>query len=179
VGDKLILTKPLGTGTLFAADMRGLAQGLWVKKAIVSMRQSNLQASKILQQFGATACTDVTGFGLAGHLMEMLQASRTNALLSLASLPVLDGAVDCIQSGILSTLHAQNRQIEAKLATWLSFNERGCEHSPALLEVIFDPQTAGGLLAGIAADQAESCLKRLHDAGYKKAVIVAEVVSQR
>ncbi len=178
VGDKLILTKPLGTGTLFAADMRGLAHGLWVKKAIVSMQQSNLQASKILQQFGATACTDVTGFGLAGHLMEMLQASRTNALLSLASLPVLDGAVDCIQSGILSTLHAQNRQIEAKLATWLSFNERGCEHSPALLEVIFDPQTAGGLLAGIAADQAESCLKRLHDAGYKKAVIVAEVTAR-
>ncbi len=90
-GDALVLTKPLGTGIVLAGHMRGLASAAWLQAALASMRTSNATASRMLLEFGATACTDVTGFGLAGHLLEMLRASGVAAVLWLDQIPALAG----------------------------------------------------------------------------------------
>ena len=168
-GDKLILTKALGTGALFAGDMRGLAHGLWVKKAIEMMLQSNQRASQLLFQYGAAACTDVTGFGLAGHLLEMLQASKMKAEIDLQCLPVLDGVEALMKQGIFSTLHQQNKQIEVKMRAYIAATGNANE------DILFDPQTAGGLLAGIPAEQVEPCLEALRENGYHDACVIGEV----
>ena len=171
-GDKLILTKPLGTGALFAADMRGLASGAWVKSAINMMLQSNQTASQILFDHGVKSCTDVTGFGLAGHLLEMLQASKQKAIVDLDSLPLLEGTQALMDRGIFSTMHEQNKQIELKMRAHLSFKTLGND------EILFDPQTAGGLLAGVPAGKVDACLKSLHDSGYLAACVIGEVIAQ-
>ena len=103
-GDRLILTKALGTGTLFAADMRQRAKGRWITAALASMLQSNRAAAQCLRCYQATACTDVTGFGLLGHLVEMTKASDVDVELDLAQLPVLDGAAETVATGIFSSL---------------------------------------------------------------------------
>ena len=85
------MTKALGTGIILAAEMRGLALGAWVEEALLSMLQSNQKAGQLFQHFHATACTDVTGFGLIGHLLEMLKSSDVCATLLLNRLPLLPG----------------------------------------------------------------------------------------
>ena len=89
----LVLTKALGTGIILAAEMRGLAQGMWVDATLQSMLQSNQKAGQLFQQFQATACTDVTGFGLLGHLVEMLKSSDMCATVLLGRLPLLPGVL--------------------------------------------------------------------------------------
>ena len=109
-GDALVLTKPLGTGIVLAGHMRGLASAAWLLAAIESMRMSNAAASRMLQQYGAVACTDVTGFGLAGHLMEMLRASGVAAVLWPDQVPALPGALELAAHGVESTLAVENRR---------------------------------------------------------------------
>ena len=98
-GDALILTKPLGTGVILAGHMRGLAKARWLVAALESMRRTNGAAARVLGQFGVTACTDVTGFGLAGHLGEMLQASSVGATVWAERMPVLAGAREARGTG--------------------------------------------------------------------------------
>ena len=165
-GDRLILTKALGTGTLFAADMRCKAKGRWIDRAIDAMLQSNRAAAALLIRHGATACTDVTGFGLAGHLVEMVRASAAGVALAAADLPVLDGAADCLAAGIESSLHAQNaRQARA-------IRDAG---AAVLHPILFDPQTAGGLLASVPGGRAADCVAALREAGCGDAAIVGVV----
>ena len=165
-GDRLILTKALGTGTLFAADMRCKAKGRWIDRAIASMLASNRAAAEILIPHGATACTDVTGFGLAGHLVEMVRASAAGVALAGADLPVLDGARDCLAAGIASSLHGQNAR-QAR-----TIRDAGAE---TLHPILFDPQTAGGLLASVPGDRAADCLAALRAAGCGDAAIIGVV----
>lgn len=172
-GDKIILTKPLGTGALFAADMRGEAQGQWIKSAIQSMVQLNQAAAECLIKFGASACTDVTGFGLVGHLIEMLRASGVNANLSLNELPLLEGASECFKAGIVSTLHPQNKKIRHSISNFDQFSDLPD------LEVLFDPQTAGGLIAGISSDIAEECIQALSTLGYIHASVIGEITEEQ
>ncbi|MCP5093703.1 MAG: selenide, water dikinase SelD, partial [Gammaproteobacteria bacterium] len=110
-GDAIILTKPIGTGTLFAADMRGKAKGRWVDDAIQSMLQSSYAAALCLQEHGTTACTDLTGFGLVGHLVEMTRASGVDAELEMDAIPLLAGAMECVSAGILSSLQPANLRL--------------------------------------------------------------------
>jgi selenide, water dikinase len=158
-GDALVLTKPLGTGIVLAGHMRGLASAAWLMAAIDSMRMSNAVASRILQQHGAVACTDVTGFGLAGHLMEMLRASLVAAVLWPDQVPALPGALELAAHGVESTLAVENRRLLAGA---------GADTRGALL---IDPQTSGGLLAGIAWERAEACVTALRDQGIAAAII--------
>ena len=160
-GDALVLTKPLGTGIVLAAHMRGLARAEWLQAAIASMRMSNAAASQILREFGTTACTDVTGFGLAGHLLEMLKASSVAAVLWPAQVPVLPGALELAAHGVESTLAVENRRL---------LPDAGTDPRTALM---LDPQTSGGLLAGIASDRAEACVAALRGADVAAAIIGA------
>ncbi len=159
IGDVLILTKPLGTGTLLAAEMRLLAQGAWMQAAYKSMEQPQAEAAKILVP-NAHAMTDVTGFGLAGHLNAMLQ-NGLGARLDLARIPLLKGAAALAEAGVRSTIWPANRAAVALK----NFTE-----TPAEI-LLFDPQTAGGLLAALPADKAEAALHSLQNAGYPAAII--------
>jgi selenide,water dikinase len=168
-GDKLLLTKPLGTGTLFAADMRRKAMGRWVDAAIESMLVSNRAAARCLPEHGATACTDVTGFGLLGHLVEMIRASHVDVELDLAALPILDGALDTLRMGIFSSLQPQNVRLRRAIrnAEQITRTER--------YPLLFDPQTAGGLLASVPGAHAPACLEVLRQLGYRHAAIIGAV----
>ncbi len=170
VGQALILTKPLGTGTLFAADMQGQAKGRWIETAIESMLRSNQAAMQCLQRHQATACTDVTGFGLLGHLWEMLQASQVGAKLTWDALPILPGAAETLQQGIFSSLYPQNLQI----AQWVAQSDRPQNHP--LFPILFDPQTAGGLLASVPVDQASDCVAALQSCGYPETAVIGYIV---
>lgn len=161
-GDSLILTKPLGTGVLLAANMTVRCEGRWLDNALKFMLQSNRDAATILRKYGARSCTDITGFGLLGHALEMLTASRCGAVLTLDAIPILDGALQCSAEGVQSTLYNANKEA-------YSYQSNADEHS--VLPLLFDPQTAGGLLAGISAEQTEACLRDLTDAGYTAAKI--------
>ena len=170
-GQMLILTKPLGTGVLFAADMRLAAKGRWIEAAIAAMLQSNQAAARCLQQHQATACTDVTGFGLLGHLLEMVQASQVSVALDLTCLPVLNGARETLAQGIVSSLHPQNLQAAAAL------QNRSAMSRHADYPLLFDPQTVGGLLASIPPEQMSSCLDDLHQLGYLESCCIGQVLS--
>ena len=160
-GQALILTKALGTGSLFAADQQGRAKGRWIESAVVSMLQSNRLAADCFKQHGATACTDITGFGLAGHLLEMVESSRVDVALELSAIAPLPGATRTLAQKIISSLHQRNLQ-NAITAIQL---ERSPIHLPNF-QILFDPQTSGGLLASLPAHNVEACLMDLHDAGY-------------
>jgi selenide,water dikinase len=171
-GDLLILTKSIGTGALFAAQTQLAAKGRWIDAALASMVQSNQQAAESLRAFGATACTDLTGFGLLGHLVEMTRPSGVDAEIDLDALPLLEGAQECVAAGIASSLQAANMRMQVALrspATW-STHPR--------YPLIFDPQTAGGLLASVPASKAQACLAALRAQGYEHAAIIGQVLPQ-
>ncbi|MEZ5831795.1 MAG: selenide, water dikinase SelD [Dongiaceae bacterium] len=165
-GDALILTRPLGTGILFAAAMRGRANANSVATTLTEMRQSNREAALILAKRGASAMTDVTGFGLVGHLDEMLTASGAKAELDLASLPLYQDVLALAKQGLVSTLLPENLARLGLLAGHID------EPTKAIL---FDPQTSGGLLAGVPASVAADCVSELQAAGYEHAVVIGQV----
>jgi len=171
-GDVLVLTKPIGTGTLFAAHARLQARGRWIDAALVSMCQSNRLGAQCLREHGATACTDLTGFGLLGHLVEMTRPSGVDAELNLASLPVLEGAEETSAAGILSSLQPANVRLRRALR-----NQQEALGHPRY-PLIFDPQTAGGLLASIPQERAAHCLEALRSLGYTHAVAIGRVLPQ-
>ena len=170
-GDVLVLTKPIGTGTLFAAHARLEARGRWIDAALVSMCQSNRLGAQCLREHGATACTDLTGFGLLGHLVEMTRPSGVDAELNLAALPVLEGAEETSAAGILSSLQPANVRLRRALRN----QEEALGHPRYPL--IFDPQTAGGLLASVPGNRAEACLDALHALGYTHAAAIGRVLA--
>lgn len=177
-GHALILTKALGTGTLFAADGQRQAKGRWIEVAIQSMLQSNQAAALCLRQHGATACTDVTGFGLAGHLLEMVRASQVEVTLELSAIELLPGAEQTLDSS-LSSLHQRNLEnaqsaIQPLFGQTVSVPTHGTKQS-ANFQVLFDPQTSGGLLSSVPAEQANSCLEQLHQLGYSQSRCIGVV----
>jgi selenide,water dikinase len=171
-GDGLILTKPLGTGTLLAADMRGKAKARWVMAAIAHMVQSNRRAAEILRRHGVHAATDVTGFGLLGHLIEMVRASEVDATLAIERLPLLEGARETVALGIFSSLQPQNVRLRRAIREFAA----AARHR--LYPLLFDPQTSGGLLAAVPLAQAERCVAALRAAGYAGADLIGFVAAR-
>lgn len=169
-GDVLLLTKPLGTGTLLAAHAQLAAKGRWIDAALRSMQVSNQQAAQCLRDHGATACTDVTGFGLLGHLVEMTKPSGVDARIDLSALPLLDGAQEMMTAGIVSSLQRANVRLRRALR-----NQSEFVNHPRY-PLLFDPQTAGGLLASVPADRAPACVAALHALGYVHTAVVGRVM---
>lgn len=184
VGDKIVLTKSIGTGAVFAADMRAECQGKHVAQALSNMIKSNQPASRIARKFSQhiRACTDVTGYGLVGHLLEMLVANdgdnrlpSIGALLHLNQIPFLDGAIEASSKGIVSSLFQDN--FRSKKA--ISNHEDAAQNAKILYPLIFDPQTAGGLLFFVSPDVCDkflSVLKQEEGGNNTAAAIIGEVV---
>ena len=171
-GDALILTKPIGTGTLLAADMRGLARARWVQAALRHMTQGNASAALTLARHGVHAATDVTGFGLLGHLVEMTKASEVDADLVLSAIPVLDGARESVAAGVFSSLQPANVRLRRAI------RDLDRAQQEAMYPLLFDPQTAGGLLAGVPGAASSDCIAALRAAGYKQAAVIGWVHAQ-
>ncbi|HEY0522902.1 MAG TPA: selenide, water dikinase SelD [Stellaceae bacterium] len=168
-GDRLILTKPIGTGTILAADMRAEAKARWVEAAIATMLHQAGPAAACLREHGAVACTDVTGFGLIGHLLEMLRAAGdVSAALDMEAIPVLPGVRETLRRGIVSTLHPSNIDVATDALN-------GGPIGDIELKLLADPQTAGGLLAGVPAERAALCIVALRALGYREAAEIGTV----
>jgi selenide, water dikinase len=165
-GDTLVLTRPLGTGILFAAAMRARADARWIEAVLANMRRSNRSAAAILIAHGASAMTDVSGFGLVGHLCEMLIASAAEAELDLRALPLYDGTRHLAEQGIASTLLSENVASARFLRAAIDAATRA---------IVFDPQTSGGLLAGVPMERAAACLSALRAAGHDGATRIGRI----
>lgn len=169
-GDQLVLTKALGIGALFAAQRQLAVDGRDISSAVSSMLQSNRAAAELALAYGASACTDVTGFGLLGHLLEMLSGVH-GARLELARLPLLFGAIEQVAAGITSTMHAAN----ARSAGWSVQHPETIDE--ARMQMLFDPQTSGGLLIAIGQQQAAALCEALQQHGYTQSRIIGEVTA--
>ncbi|GGD26961.1 selenide, water dikinase SelD [Sinisalibacter lacisalsi] len=157
-GDALILTRPLGSGTILAAEMLGAANGRDVAGMLATMARPQGDAARLLA--GARAMTDVTGFGLAGHLMAICHASGVSAEIDLAALPLYPGALDLAEAGHRSSIWEANRAAAPVESA-----------EGARASLLHDPQTAGGLLAAVDAGEAEGLVAALVAAGHDAAVI--------
>ena len=147
-GDQLLLTKPIGIGILLAAHARGMCRASDYGSLIDAMLQRQHDVARIATECGVTAGTDVTGFGLAGHLLEMLESSRVSAKIWLDHIPLLPGVAECVGQGIESSLAPENRRAESRMLLARSENT-------AAYAAIFDPQTCGGMLLGVAPDKVD------------------------
>ncbi len=173
VGDTLVLSRALGTGLLFHADMAGRASGPHVLAALAGMVRGNGPAARALRGLdGVHAVTDVTGFGLGGHLIELLRGSQVSARLHLASLPALPGVLGLLERGERSSFHEQNRALLRVISV------DGGLAGRAELELLFDPQTAGGLLVAASPRAVPALLEALRRAGDEDACVIGEVTEQ-
>ena len=172
-GDVLVLSKPIGSGVLLAAWMQCLLDGSYYKPLVESLLLSNQVALDLAQSGDVTAITDVTGFGLAGHLKEMLVASNKSANLKLDTIPLLPGTQEMLDQGVESTLSPDNR------LNLDGIKFEGIDIDDPTVAGLFDPQTGGGLLLGAKAKSIEETLSFLTDNGFEQACVIGEVVDAK
>ncbi len=180
-GDALLLSRPIGTGVLFAAAMAGAARPAWLERALAVMQASQAPLVALLAAHGCRACTDVTGFGLLGHLGEMVGASGAappvQVELDAAAVPALAGALELLARGHASTLAPANASALALLegpAPALVWAGEGSP-DPARQALLLDPQTCGPLLAALPAERADGALAAMRAAGFPQASLIGRV----
>jgi len=205
-GDVLILTRGLGSGVLFAAAMAGAARPEWLDDALALMQQSQAPVVEILAAHGCRACTDITGFGLLGHLGEMLASAPAPEALRVEliaeAIPSLPGAIELLQTGYASSLAPANAaaldllEAQVMLVTTSAASQSATHQSAAhpskahpskahqsavnktaLLGLLIDPQTCGPLLAALPAEQGDAAVAALRAAGFGQAALVARVLA--
>ena len=169
-GDCLVLTKPLGTGILSFAVQIGRAEAGWAAAAARSMAALNQRAAKLMLESAAHACTDVTGFGLTGHLAALAAASQVDVEVIWDHLPLLPGVLECLAEGIASGAVERNRESSGGSLV------AGDDVPPGALDLCFDPQTSGGLLIALPEAATGDLLKRLHDAEMPEAAMIGKVL---
>jgi selenide,water dikinase len=147
-GDALYLTKPLGTGTILSAAKQGLAQERWVEAATTSMLRLNRHASHLAREAGVTAATDITGFGLLGHLWEMAERSSVRLTIESGRVPLLEGGRECSAMGAHTGGEGRNREWVGDHVTFEA------DVAADLAALLFDPQTSGGLLLAVPSERA-------------------------
>ena len=170
-GDVLILTKPIGSGVIFNANLNDMVSPEALTACIQTISTLNKTAAKVLSNFNVHASTDVTGFGLAGHAFEMAKGSGVTVEITLAKVPVMAEALEMYEKGVSTGVNGYNRQsvekyfrFDVDLPIW---------HQ----EIVFDPQTSGGLLVAVPESQGEEIIQQLHKAGVRAAVIVGKVAA--
>jgi selenide,water dikinase len=171
-GDKLILTKPLGTGIVNTALKGGKASAVAVTKVRESMVRLNRKASELMMTVEVHACTDVTGFGFLGHACEMIEGSDVGMIINSSEIPFFAEAREYAEMGLLPGGLHRNREFRRCMV------EIGEEVPPFMQDILFDPQTSGGLLTAVPDNQVLSLLTRMHEEGIKDAAIVGAVVAE-
>jgi len=172
VGDRIILTKPLGTGIINTALKGGMASAEAVQGATEVMRALNRKAAEVVRGFGVHACTDVTGFGLLGHLSEMLGEGEIGIKVFVDAVPILPGAEEYANMGFVPGGTSRNKEFYGPKVVG------GEGFPPPLLDILYDAQTSGGLLIATPEADAEGILRRLQGQGVQGARIIAEVVAK-
>jgi len=167
-GDAIILTKPIGTGVISTGIKKGRATDAVVAGSVETMLTAGRYAAEAMREFGVKGATDVTGFALLGHTWEMACASKVTIEIDAEAVPLLDGALEMAAAGLLTSGDKTNREyVGADVFIDGSVDEN-------LVKLLFDPQTAGGMLISIPQSEAEPLLGRLHD-NYPNARIIGRV----
>ena len=172
VGDRLILTKPIGTGIIATAVKGKLSSPSAVDTLIDVTSALNDKSSWIMLEYETHACTDVTGFGLGGHLLEIAAASRVEIVIGTEKIPIIPGAREYASMGLIPAGSYATRRFCEDVVTIESQVER------VFTDLIFDPQTSGGLIIAIASHHAADCLAELKNAGISSAAIIGDVTAQ-
>jgi selenide,water dikinase len=171
-GDRLILTKPLGTGIISTAIKGDMADEGAIAKIFKSMATLNKEAAELMQETGVHACTDVTGFGLLGHAAEMVEGADVGMVIDSAAVPFFPEARELAEMGMIPGGLHRNRDFRKNMIDI-------AEGVPRYLEdILFDPQTSGGLLITVPAPKAAELLDKMHEAGITEAAIIGEVVAE-
>jgi selenide,water dikinase len=168
-GDHLVLSKPVGSGVALAALMQCRLPGPAYQPLVQAMLQSNQIALRLITEGLVTGITDVTGFGLAGHLAEMLSSSALSATVRMSDVPVLAGVQELINQGIESTLTPDNRVVASKVDLQIE------DVKSTRFTALFDPQTCGGLLMGVSDSKLESVMRTLGESGFEQATVIGSV----
>ena len=168
-GDVLVLTKPLGTGILNTAVKGGLADSQTMAAAVQIMALLNRDAARVMARFPVTACTDITGFGLLGHLAEMVENTKVGITLNSRDVPVLANVHDFAAMGLVPAGAHANRNFREHMVTLAPHVD------PVMRDILFDPQTSGGLLMGCPEDKVAALTKRLQEEGVSHAAVVGQV----
>ncbi|OGO30353.1 MAG: selenide, water dikinase SelD [Chloroflexi bacterium RBG_16_56_11] len=171
-GDRLILTKPLGTGIISTAIKHGAASKKAIARIVKSMTTLNRAASEAMLEVGVNACKDITGFGLLGHAAEMIQGTGVGMVINAAAVPCFPEAKEYAAKGFVPGAVERNRDYRKEIV------DIGKKVPRYMQNIIFDPQTSGGLLIAVPARRAPRLLKTLHEKGVAEAVIIGEVVAE-
>jgi selenide, water dikinase len=171
-GDRLILTKPLGTGVMNTAVKAGLASDKQVAAITALMATLNRDAAAVMTRFPITACTDVTGFGLLGHLAEMVAGTRVGVQIFSDRVPLISGALDFAGMGLVPGGAFRNRKFRESMVAM------DADLNPALRDMLFDPQTSGGLLMGCPNNRSQELVDALRAQGIADAAVIGEVTDQ-
>lgn len=171
-GDKLILTKKLGTGIISTAIKAGETKKTSIKKITQSMTTLNKTASEVMLTVGIRACTDITGFGFLGHAAEMLTETTNGMIIESSRIPFFPEAKAFAENGMLPGGLHRNRDFRKEM---IEFDRNVPEY---MADILYDPQTSGGLLIAVAERKASRLLKTLHDAGVVDAVMVGEFIDK-
>jgi selenide,water dikinase len=171
-GDVLVLTKPIGTGVISTAFKNKIIDECMMEEAINSMSTLNKTASEVMQSVGVNACTDVTGFGLAGHMYEMASASGVRCKADISKIPVMKGVFELIEKECIPGGGRANRKHYEK---WIEFEGEILEVKRAL---VFDPQTSGGLLISVSKDKVKELVTELSKRNVLRSEIIGEVLSK-
>ena len=169
-GDRLVLTKPIGTGIVNTAIKAGIAPAALVERVTRLMVRLNRTAAEVMSRFEVHACTDVTGFGLLGHLAEMVCGSGMGVKVLARQVPVIPEALEYASMGLIPAGAYKNRKFRESMVTFADTVERSRQ------DVFFDPQTSGGLLISVKADQSMELVAALQNAGIGDAAEIGEVL---
>ncbi|MBF0202452.1 MAG: selenide, water dikinase SelD, partial [Desulfamplus sp.] len=165
-GDVLVITKPLGTGIVNTAIKAGLASPDTIKRVVDIMAMLNREAAQVMSQFPVSACTDVTGFGLLGHLSEMVHNTDIGVTVNSSLVPIMNEAVEFASMGLVPAGSHNNREFRQWMVTL------GSGVSPVMRDILFDPQTSGGLLMGCPEHHARTLVTRLKENGVENASVI-------